>query len=106
MKLSLGKIVKMQAVHYIFGGDEELLQFFFNHKGHNLKYSPKEMLRLAEEYSFNDSILIKVALSLMLSSDFVSFKEIMMIDDDQYFINILNGLLHMREIPTDLSYLC
>lgn len=105
MNLSLQNIKKIQTINNIFAGDERLLQFLFHHKGPYLRHTVEETLHFASYFSLDEFILVKIALSLMESENFISLNEIFELDD-KLFIHVLNGFLYFKEIPMELEDIC
>jgi len=100
--LKLEKIKKIQAVHRVFRGDEELLQFFFHHKYYQLRHTPDQTVFLALEYSSPHPTLVKVALELMGHPGYLLFKDLLELDNE-FFIRVVNALLYYKEIQIELD---
>ena len=97
----LKTVRRIQSIHLVLGGKEDLLMFFFHHKKAELRLEANELLTEARLLNRSDKVLIGVAVDLWTSKTKIRLGALLKILDDEKLINIVSAVLYHREIDAD-----
>jgi hypothetical protein len=91
----------MESLNLMFSGHGKLLEFLFEPDRPKLRQEPEILLSLAGGYSSGERILIRVALDIWCGAGEVRLWDIIEKLDDECYAQVLRGLGHLKEIPSD-----
>lgn len=89
------------AIGIIFNHDERWLDFFYSHKGGDLRCAPDELIAESRCFSRGEQIMIKVALDLWTGGNHVGISQIIDHLDWTNVIRVLVALMMMRDITAE-----
>lgn len=93
----------ISSIQTLFGSDERLIYFFFNHKNPELRVPGRELLREARCLSRGEYLLVQTAIDFWNGEGHTKISDLIENLDDENFLAVIRGLLQIRGI--DLEYL-
>ena len=96
--VTLQETHRLESVYILFGGDDALLEFFFNHKAAEPRLPAKQLLLAARELDSEQTQLIRAALDIWSGGGRATVADILKNLSDDHLTNFIKALCHLREI--------
>jgi hypothetical protein len=90
-----------QAIGLVFDFDERWLEFFYSHKGGELRCEPADLLAEVGCFSRGEQVMIKVALDLWTDGNRASVSEIVGNLDWTNLNRVLLAIMTMRDVTIE-----
>lgn len=101
IRSDLEQCVLSRAIGIIFNNDERWLDFFYSHKGGDLRLAPEELIQEARCFSRGEQILIRVALELWSGANYVGISQIVEHLDWTNLTRVLVAIMTLRDITAN-----
>lgn len=88
----------ISVIHELFKSDEQLLYFFFSHKGPKLRISPAGLLEESSELSPDVKLLIQVALDIWCMRGGTRLSDLLLYWDNDQWITFIRAVECLREL--------
>ena len=85
-----------KAIHQVVKKHTKIIDYMFDPKNHRLCADPKDILYEAGILSSSEFLLLQVALDMWSASGNTQIYDLLVNLDEENFINVLNGLLLLR----------
>jgi hypothetical protein len=89
---------RLESVYILFGGDDELLEYFFNDRVAEPRLPAKDLLRGARKLGSEHSQLIRAALDIWNGGGRATVADMLKNLSDEHLTNFIKALCHLREI--------
>jgi len=88
----------ISVIHKLFQSDEQLLHFFFSHKGPELRISPAGLLEESSELSPGSRLLIQIALDIWCMKGSARVSDMLLHWDNDQWLSFIRAMECLREL--------